>query len=79
MPNLIELDDFSVVMASCLTMLVPSWSRKAVIKDDGIMVLTSCLIMGVPRRKVKTLDRNIVVMASCRPCSFSVCTDQPFC
>ena len=54
-------------MASCLTLIVPSWNRIAVILDRIFIIMASCRTENGPSRKI-TLDRNTfntVVMASC--------------
>ena len=42
------------------------------------MVISSCLTVRVPRRKIITLDRITVVMASRRPCLFPVATEEQY-
>ena len=51
-------------MASCLTLFVPSWNRKAIILDSVAMVMASCLTVSGPSRKEILLDIITVVMAS---------------
>ena len=52
-------------MARCLTLIVPSWNRIAVIVDRVFMVMASCLTVRGPSRKTMKLDRITLVMANC--------------
>ena len=49
--KIITLDRITVVMASCLTLFVPSWNRTTVILHRVVMGMASCLTVIVPRRK----------------------------
>ena len=71
-------DRITGVIASHLTLFVPSWNRIAVTLDRVVMVISSCLTVRVPRRKIITLDRITVVMASRRPCLFPVATEEQY-
>ena len=56
----------TVVMTSCMTLIVPNWNRIAVILDRVFMVMASYRTANGPSRKIITLDRSTtVVMASC--------------
>ena len=46
----ITLDRNTVLLASCLTLFIPSWIRLAVIREKIVMVMASCLTVSVPRR-----------------------------
>ena len=63
--NKIPLDRTTVVMASCLTLIVPSWNRIAVILDRVFMVMASCRTVSGPSREIITLDRITVIITSC--------------
>ena len=62
--KIITLEKITVVMASCLTLIVPSWNRISVILERVFMVVASCRTVSGLRRKMTTLDRTTVVMAS---------------
>ena len=49
--KIITLDRIAVVMASCLTLFIRSWNRRAGILDSLFMVMASCLTVSVPSRK----------------------------
>ena len=63
--KIITLDRIAVVMASCLTLTVPSWNRIAVILDRVFIVKASYRTVSGPSRKIIKLYRITVVMASC--------------
>ena len=63
--KVITLDIIAMVMATSLTLFVPSWNRIAVILDSVFMIVSSCLALSVPRGKIITLDRITGVIASC--------------
>ena len=45
--NMLAIDRITLVMASCLTLIAPSWDRIAVIIDCVFMVMGNCLAESV--------------------------------
>ena len=56
--NLKALDRNTVLMWSCLTLLIPSWNRMAVFLDVAVTVMASCPTVSMPRLKKADARQN---------------------